>query len=103
MSAGPTLMGHRQAVLRVAETLRFVAIEGYDDAECSRVSTSIAPVDGRSYDRVLEVGPADSRHAAANLVECVVHFRASGGIVGVVLMGIKHGTVRRCDKVKLSP
>lgn len=95
------LMGHCHAVLRVAEPKCLIAIVDNDDVEWSWVSAKIRLADSGSYDWKLEVGLADSGHTVADLVEGTVHFRAPGGFVGSVLMGIWHRSARSCTGISL--
>lgn len=97
------LMGHCHAVLGIAEPMCLIAVVDNDDAEWSWVSAKIRLAHNGSYDREFEVGLADSGHAVADLVEGAVHFRAPGGFVGFVFMGIWHCPARSCTGVSLPP
>lgn len=92
-------MGHCQTVLRVAEPIGTVVVVDYDDTECFGVSTNIGTLQNGLHDWELEVCLADSGHAFADLVECAVHFRAPGSLVGLVLMGVGHAIVRSYNKI----
>lgn len=100
MLAISALMGHRHAVPWAAEPQGFVAIVDYDNTECSRFSANVGPLEKGIHYWELEVCLADSGHTVGNLVECAMHFRAPGSLIGLVLMGVALAVVQSCINVR---